>query len=80
MVVNRKSTLYSVISDKEIQNKEYVGRGEDSAGIVVNLLHAVESVATSLGNLFIRGGGGVARGDGRGRGGELSTQSTLEKY
>ena len=48
-----------MVADKEIHDKEYVGCGEDSAGVDVNLLNAVKSVAATLTHLIICGGGGV---------------------
>ena len=57
-----------MVPDKEIQHKQYVGCGEDSTGVVVDLLDIVERVATILAYFFISGRGGVSRGDGGGWG------------
>ena len=46
-----------MVADKEIHNKEYVGCGEDSAGVDVNLLDTVKGVAATLAHLIICGGG-----------------------
>ena len=37
-----------MVSDEEVEDEDDVGGGEDSAGVVINLLDIVESVATIL--------------------------------
>ena len=37
-----------MVSDEEVEDEDDVGGGEDSAGVVINLLDIVESVPTIL--------------------------------
>ena len=48
IIVNREFALDGVIADEEVEDEDDVGGGEDSAGVVVNLLDIVESVPTVL--------------------------------
>ena len=37
-----------MVSDEEVEDEDDVGGGEDSAGVVINLLDIVQSIATIL--------------------------------
>ena len=37
-----------MVSDEEVEDEDNVGSGEDPAGVVINLLHVVQSVAAVL--------------------------------
>ena len=55
IIINRKSPLYRVVADEEVQHKGDVGGGEDAARVVVNLLDIVEGVPASI----LGAGGGL---------------------
>ena len=48
IIMNGKLALNGMISDEEVENKEDVGGGEDSPGVIVNHLDTLKCVPTIL--------------------------------